>query len=189
MTELRDDPGDPRDDGMTVGRAARLLGVSPSTLRYYDEIDLVRVEKDGSGYRRYRTPQLRAVAAVRAAQELGFTLDEIRRLILLDPRAREARKDLAERKIRQIDEAMATMSTIRAFLEHARTCTCHDADQCQTAVPEFDPSRLRPSPAAERLPGWWGEQEQDDGHADDRAGHEVPERADGERQAGRPGPR
>ena len=140
MAHSRGDRAAP-DDGLTVGRAARLLGVSPATLRYYDEIDLVPVEKDASGYRRYRTAQVRAVAVVRAAQELGFTLDEIRRLILLDPGARDARRDLAERKIRQIDDAMATMSTIRAFLEHARSCTCHDAAQCQAAVPELDHSR------------------------------------------------
>jgi MerR family redox-sensitive transcriptional activator SoxR len=135
MTEPPGDGTGGPDDGVTVGRAARLLGVSPSALRYYDEIGLVPVDKDGSGYRRYRTPQLRAVSVVRAAQELGFTLEEIRRLVQLDPGARDARRELAETKIRQIDDAMITMSTIRAFLEHARSCTCHDASQCQAAVP------------------------------------------------------
>ena len=120
--------------GMTVGRAARLLGLAPSVLRYYDDIGLVVADKDASGYRRYQDRHLTAVGLVRAAQELGFSLDEVRELLRLDPAARDARRALARGKIAEIDRMTTKLAAVRSFLEHAQSCTCHDPSQCQAAA-------------------------------------------------------
>ena len=121
------------DVGLTVGRAARLLGLAPSALRYYDDIGLVPADKDAAGYRRYRQRDVKAVALVRAAQDLGFSLDDIRELMRLDPAAREARRALAQEKIAEIDRTTAKLVAVRSFLEHAQSCTCHDPAQCQAS--------------------------------------------------------
>jgi DNA-binding transcriptional MerR regulator len=119
--------------GLTVGRAAELLGLAPSVLRYYDDIGLVPADKDAAGYRRYHERHLKAVALVRAAQDLGFSLDDVRELVQLDPAARDARRILAQRKIAEIDRTTTKLAAVRSFLEHAQSCTCHDPSQCQAS--------------------------------------------------------
>ena len=121
------------DVGLTVGQAARLLGLAPSALRYYDDIGLVPVDKDAAGYRRYRERHVKAVALVLAAQDLGFSLDDIRELMRLDPADRSARRALAQRKMAEIDRVTAKLTAVRSFLEHAESCTCHEPSQCRAS--------------------------------------------------------
>ncbi len=101
----------------TIGKLASLAGVSNDTLRYYEQEGLVEpAGKSPAGYRLYDKDSARRVHFIKHAQNCGFTLAEIRDLLVLraldkaccgDVRARAVEKKLQiESKIR----AMKAMS-------------------------------------------------------------------------------
>ena len=65
-------------DLLPIGEVARRAGVAASALRYYEEEGLVAAVRPAGGQRRYPRSVLRRLAFVRAAQNVGLTLDEIR---------------------------------------------------------------------------------------------------------------
>ena len=69
---------------LTIGQVAKRASVNVQTLRYYERRNLVlpKVRKD-SGYRLYDEQTVRTVQFVKHAQEMGFTLEEIRSLLSL----------------------------------------------------------------------------------------------------------
>jgi MerR family redox-sensitive transcriptional activator SoxR len=66
------------DDLITIGEVARRAGIAPSALRYYDREGLLPAVRSPGGQRRYPRSVLRQLAFIRAAQNVGLTLDEIR---------------------------------------------------------------------------------------------------------------
>ncbi len=60
-----------------IGEAARATGVPSKTLRYYEDLGLVRPDRTESGYRLYDSNQLERIHFVLRAKQLGFTLNQI----------------------------------------------------------------------------------------------------------------
>src|SRR3954467_4973228 len=63
---------------LTIGDFAARAGVAPSALRYYERQGLIRSARTGGNPRRYERSELRRVAFIKIAQQVGVTLDEIR---------------------------------------------------------------------------------------------------------------
>ncbi len=73
-----------RQSDYKISDAAAALGVSPDTLRYYEKIGLVpRPTRTVTGLRLYGDKDLMRLRFVRRAQGIGFSLDEIRKLLRL----------------------------------------------------------------------------------------------------------
>ncbi|MGI8416602.1 MAG: redox-sensitive transcriptional activator SoxR [Nakamurella sp.] len=68
-------PGNPNP--LTVGDVAHRSGYAPSALRFYETQGLIESTRTGGGQRRYRRDVLRRLAFVRAARNVGLSLDEI----------------------------------------------------------------------------------------------------------------
>ena len=66
-----------RDELVPIGEAARLLGVAPSALRYYDERGIVRPACRIAGRRMYGRRELRQLAFLNLTQRMGVDLDTI----------------------------------------------------------------------------------------------------------------
>ena len=67
---------------MRIGELATRAGVNPQTLRYYERRGLLSVaRRAASGFREYEASAARQVRFIRRAQDLGFTLEEIRDLL------------------------------------------------------------------------------------------------------------
>ena len=75
-------------DLLPIGEVARRAGVAASALRYYEEEGLVAAVRPAGGQRRYPRSVLRRLAFVRAAQNVGLTLDEIREALATLPEGR-----------------------------------------------------------------------------------------------------
>jgi DNA-binding transcriptional MerR regulator len=72
---------------MKIGELARLGGVNPKTIRYYESIGLMpEPARRSSGYRDYDDQALERLTFVRTAQRLGITLDEVREILALRER-------------------------------------------------------------------------------------------------------
>ena len=119
-----------------IGHVASLAGVNIQTLRYYERRGLLRSPRRSvSGYREYSRDIVRIVRSIRRAQQLGFTLHEIKELIHLR-NARRTPADLAvlaKSKMREIDEKIRSLHAMReALRDLIRTCTCHgDPSKCR----------------------------------------------------------
>ena len=75
---------------LLIGRLAKLSGVKPDTIRFYERSGLLpKPQRLASGYRIYDDAALNQVRFIRKAQSLGFSLDEIRRIINLRGQGKE----------------------------------------------------------------------------------------------------
>jgi MerR family mercuric resistance operon transcriptional regulator len=67
-----------------IGELSRQTGCNVETIRYYERVGLLpRPPRSEARYRLYDTADVRRLAFVRRARELGFTLDEVRALLAL----------------------------------------------------------------------------------------------------------
>ncbi|NOK63414.1 MAG: MerR family transcriptional regulator [Chloroflexi bacterium AL-W] len=67
---------------MRIGKLAERVGVTPRTIRYYEQIDLFsRSERVGRGFRHYTEYELARLQKIDALKQLGLSLDEIRSVI------------------------------------------------------------------------------------------------------------
>ena len=80
----------------TMGRAAEILGVSPSFLRHLDEAKLITPQRSSGGHRRYSRYQLRLAARARELVDAGTALEAACRIIILEDQLEEAKRINAE---------------------------------------------------------------------------------------------
>src|SRR5215216_2368608 len=113
---------------MRIGEAAREAGVSIQTLRYYERRGLIgKPARSPSGYREYSTDVVRLIRLIKWAQNLGFTLDEIKEMTgLIENQVRgSAVRSRAAAKIKDVDEKIRQLQTMRNALEALANCTCN----------------------------------------------------------------
>ncbi|MFN6979341.1 MAG: MerR family transcriptional regulator, partial [Gemmobacter sp.] len=68
---------------MTIGEAAAATGLPAKTIRYYEEIGLVRPLRGANAYRRYRDTDVQKLGFVARARALGFSVEDCRALLAL----------------------------------------------------------------------------------------------------------
>lgn len=116
-------------EGLKVGEVAKQAGVNLQTIHYYERQGLLpKPPRTGSNYRAYPTDAVLLVRFIKRAQELGFTLKEIKELIALrdgGSRRRSEVRAVAETKMRDIDQKMARLQAMRSALYSLiETCAC-----------------------------------------------------------------
>lgn len=103
---------------LSIGSLAKAADVNVETIRYYQRRGLLdEPSKPVGGHRRYSPSAATRVRFIKRAQQLGFTLEEIKDLLLLDDgqSCREARL-LAERKLELIEARIADLARMRRSL-------------------------------------------------------------------------
>jgi MerR family mercuric resistance operon transcriptional regulator len=104
--------------GATIGTLAEAAGVNVETIRFYQRKGLMpEPDRPYGSIRRYGAADLARVRFIKAAQRLGFSLDEIGELLKLEDGARcsEARQ-LAERKLVDVRRKLGDLQRIEAVL-------------------------------------------------------------------------
>jgi len=106
-------------DNLTIGRVAREAGVHKETIRYYQSLGLVgEPERQPRSVRRYGSATVARLHFIKRAQQLGFTLEEVKKLLLLeDGQSCGATRHLAELKLSLIKERIADLNRMRRVLE------------------------------------------------------------------------
>ena len=105
-------------DTLTIGRLARGAGVHVETIRYYQRRGLLAEPKrPAGGVRRYGDKAIARLGFVRRAQEVGFTLDEVKALLVLGetPNCRGARS-LAAKKLELVESRIRDLERMRRAL-------------------------------------------------------------------------
>jgi len=121
---------------LTIGRLAKEAGVNLETVRYYERRGLLqRPPRSASGYRLFPLETARRLRFIRLAQELGFSLIEIRELLSLrvSPNAKSADvRRRAEAKIADIDAKIRSLDSMKATLRRlTKVCSgCGPIAEC-----------------------------------------------------------
>lgn len=106
--------------GLRISEVARMAGVNPQTLRYYERRKLLPpARRTPSGYRQFRPEAVRVVRFIKRAQDLGFTLAEIVELLRLraaPTRDRRKAREVATAKLHMVDEKIGRLQSIRGAL-------------------------------------------------------------------------
>ena len=133
--------GQPAQTGIRIGEVAERAGVNTSLIRYYERIGLLPAPERVSGQRRYDGSVLRRLAVIDVAQRAGLSLDDIRGLLEIGSDPLSGRlKDLAERKLPEIEALIDRAERVRTWLTTATGCGCETVDECGL----FDNAALPP---------------------------------------------
>lgn len=112
---------------MNIGTAARQSGLPPKTIRYYEEIGLLKADRADNGYRDYSGEDVHRLRFVQRARGLGFSVEECRQLLsLYGNSGRESSdvKALATAKLTEIDRKIEELKGLRKTLSHL-VASCH----------------------------------------------------------------
>ena len=118
---------------MTIGKLAEETGVSASTIRYYERIELLPPPRRVSGQRRYGPDALDRVALLLLAQSCGFRLDEMRTLLHgFEPGVKPSVRwqKLAIEKRKEIDLNVERLVSMRRLVDGVLNCQCIDLKEC-----------------------------------------------------------
>ena len=116
---------------MRIGEVAEQAGVKTSLIRYYEDIGLLPQPERVSGQRRYDATVLRRLSVIDVAQRAGMRLDEIRLLLQHGSEPMSAQlRELAGRRLPEIDALIERAQRVRAWLEAATGCECASIDEC-----------------------------------------------------------
>lgn len=122
MSRGQDAKKGPAMKHMTIGTAARNAGVGVETIRFYERIGLIDqpLKPAGSGFREYPETIVQVIHFIRQAQDIGFSLKEIRELLSLriDPNADCAQvRKRAGRKLDEVKCKIENLNVIKSALE------------------------------------------------------------------------
>jgi MerR family mercuric resistance operon transcriptional regulator len=108
-----------QQQGMTIGRLAKAAGVNVETIRYYQRRGLIaEPTKPMGGHRRYPARVVEQMAFIRRAQQLGFSLAEVKSLLTLaDGGATRETRAIAENKYANLELHIDQLNKMRKKLK------------------------------------------------------------------------
>jgi MerR family redox-sensitive transcriptional activator SoxR len=118
---------------LTIGQLADRVGLNPSAIRYYERVGVMPTPEREGGQRRYGEDAIRRLEVLAVAKRAGFSLDEARVLLRsadAGTPAFEALRDLAARRLPDVEALIERAQAMRAWLLTATDCSCRTLDAC-----------------------------------------------------------
>ena len=115
---------------MNISEVSARAGLPAKTIRYYEEIGLIRPLRSQNGYRSFRESDLHKLAFLGRARSLGFSIEECRTLLALyEDRSRASAdvKQVAQRHLEQIAAKIAELRAMEATLSDLVNACAGDA--------------------------------------------------------------
>lgn len=141
---------------LTVSEVSHRSGFAPSALRFYEAEGLIEAVRTSGGQRRYHRDVLRRLAFIRAARNVGLSLDEVRAELQELPASRTPTKADWARISRhwrsRLTEQIAALEALRDGLERCIGCGCLSLKICGMSNPGDVASTFGGEPGAAYLP-------------------------------------
>ncbi len=126
-------------DLLTVGAVAERSGFATSALRYYERLGLISSTRTSGGQRRYQRNVLRRLAFIRAARNVGLSLDEAAAALATLPGGRTPTKAdwtrLSQSWRHRLDDQIEALSRLRDGLDSCIGCGCLSLRRCAFSNP------------------------------------------------------
>ncbi|HBZ44413.1 MAG TPA: Cu(I)-responsive transcriptional regulator [Maritimibacter sp.] len=132
---------------MNISQAAEASGLPAKTIRYYEEIELVKPERNANGYRAFTDTDIHNLTFLARARALGFSIEDCRALLALYDDKSRASSDVRKIALRHLDEIeakIADLTAMRDTLSHlVQTCHGDDRPDCPIlkGLGDDDPTR------------------------------------------------
>ena len=127
-------------DLLTVGEVAHRSGFAASALRFYERQGLLHATRTSGGQRRYQRNVLRRLAFIRAARNVGLSLDEVAAALDTLPEARTPTKEDWSRLSRswrhRLDDEIVALTKLRDGLDACIGCGCLSLRTCAFTNPD-----------------------------------------------------
>jgi MerR family redox-sensitive transcriptional activator SoxR len=124
---------------LTIGEVTHRSGMAASALRYYEREGLIAATRTSGGQRRYERGVLRRLAFIRAARNVGLSLDEVRESLERLPSSRTPTKadwTAISRLWRQrLNERIEALERLRDGLDSCIGCGCLSLARCRMSNP------------------------------------------------------
>ncbi len=125
---------------ISIGQVAERTGLSVSAIRFYESQGLINPVRNNGGQRRFLRSDIRRLSFVLIAQQLGFTIEQIRtRLASLPEQRTPTQKDwaLISRNFREeLQARIEVMTRMRDRLDGCIGCGCLSLDKCALYNPD-----------------------------------------------------
>lgn len=112
---------------MNIGQASDRSGLPAKTIRYYEEIGLIRPDRHENGYRDYGIDDVHKLRFLQRSRGLGFSVEECRQLLALyedKSRASADVRQIAASKLSEVDRKIRELVELKRTLEHL-VHACH----------------------------------------------------------------
>lgn len=101
---------------LLIGQLAKLAGVKPDSVRFYERSGLLpKPERSPSGYRVYKPAAVNRLRFIKKAQALGFSLDEVRRILSLQGQGSATCRSVLAIAEATLGETEIKLETLRRF--------------------------------------------------------------------------
>ena len=119
---------------MNIARASAATGLPAKTIRYYEDIGLIRPDRRANGYRDFADTEVHKLRFLARARALGFGIDDCRSLLALwEDRARASAdvRRIAHAHLAEIEAKITDLTAMRDTLSHlVDTCAGDDRPDC-----------------------------------------------------------
>lgn len=126
-------------DRLTMGEVTRRSGFAASAVRFYESQGLITAERSAGGQRTFERSVLRRLAFIRAAANIGLSLEEIRTELACLPSERTPTKADWQRISRhwrtRLDEQIRALEKLRDGLDSCIGCGCLSLQRCAFSNP------------------------------------------------------
>jgi MerR family redox-sensitive transcriptional activator SoxR len=143
-------------DLLPVGTVAKRSGFAASALRYYEAQGLIHADRNSGGQRRFERSVLRRLAFIRAASNVGLTLEEIRAELDRLPDGRTPTKADWQRITThwrgRLNDQIAALERLRDGLDSCIGCGCLSLKRCAISNPYDVAADGEDAPGAAYLP-------------------------------------
>lgn len=112
---------------MNIGDASSKSHLPAKTIRYYEDIGLLKPERADNGYRDYSMSDVHKLRFLQRSRGLGFSVEECRQLLALyedKDRASSDVKSMAQSKLQEIDRKITELRELQHTLQHL-VAHCH----------------------------------------------------------------
>lgn len=124
---------------LSIGTIAARTGLAVSAIRYYEDEGLVHPGRNAGGQRRYERADIRRLSFVMIAQQMGFSIAEIRAALSSLPEGRAPTKSdwtrLSEGFRAQLDQRIDRLQKLRSTLDGCIGCGCLSLEACKLYNP------------------------------------------------------
>ncbi|NDW54297.1 Cu(I)-responsive transcriptional regulator [Aliiroseovarius sp. PrR006] len=119
---------------MNIGDVSKRTGLRAKTIRYYEDIGLVKPLRDTNDYRVFREIDLHKLTFLSRARALGFTIDDCRNLLALyedETRASADVKEITSKHLKEIEAKINDLQAMHATLSHlSKECAGDHRPDC-----------------------------------------------------------
>jgi len=112
---------------MNIGEVAKASGLPAKTIRYYEDIGLIKPHRQVNGYRDFDEDHLHKLRFLQRARGLGFSVEDCRALLALyEDKGRTSAevKSIAEKRLADIERKMQELRSMSVLLQHL-VGSCH----------------------------------------------------------------